>query len=311
MKYKVLELLEKSDGFLSGEQISEKLGVSRSAVWKHINSLKKAGYTIVSVPSKGYRIDFSPDSINPEKIKDSVSGKLYFFEKTESTNLEAKIAKDVTDRSVFLAETQTDARGRLGRKWLSAKGGIFMSIYLEPDIPPYNVSALTLVAGLAVSRVIEKSMIKWPNDVLLGSRKVAGILTEMSAEVDKVNYVVVGIGINVNTETFNIDLIRKATSLYIETGKKHSREDIINRILSEFWELYDEFLKGNFAKIRREYMRSCATLRKEVVILKGDEETVARAVDITENGELVVEKDGKRFPVNSGEVSVRGLLGYA
>lgn len=312
MKYRVLELLESSEDFISGEEISRELGISRSAVWKHINSIKKMGYTIVSVPSKGYKIEYAPDKINPKKVNISSTGKLYFFEKTSSTNYEAKAAENVPDRSVFLAETQTEGRGRLGRKWSSPKGtGVFMSIYLKPDIPPSKVSALTLVAGLAVQRAIEGSAIKWPNDVLLDSRKVAGVLTEMSAEMDKVNYVVVGIGVNVNTEAFNIDLIRKATSLYLETGKKWQREEVINRIMEEFWKIYDEFLSGNFAKIRREYMRVCATLRREVCIVKGEETIVARAVDITENGELVVEKDGKRFPVNSGEVSVRGLLGYA
>ena len=312
MIYKILELLEKSEGFLSGEEISEKLGITRSAVWKHIKSLKKAGYAVVSVPSKGYKIEYAPDKINPERIRKFVPGELYFFEKTASTNIEAKLSENAPDKSVFIAETQTDGRGRLGRKWLSSKdGGVYMSIYLKPDIPPYKVSALTLVAGLAVQRAIENTTIKWPNDVLFSGRKVAGILTEMSAEIDRVGYVVVGIGVNVNTEAFSIDLVRKATSMYLETGKKYERESVINSILENFWQIYDEFLKGNFAKIRREYMRCCATLRKEVVIIKNDEEIVARAVDITENGELVVEKDGKRFSVNSGEVSVRGLLGYA
>lgn len=311
MKFKILELLESGDGFISGEEISSKLGISRSAVWKHIGNLKKAGYSVVSVPSKGYKIEYAPERLNPEKIIDAVPGKLWFFEKTSSTNLEAKQANNVPDRSVFLAETQTDGRGRLGRKWVSSKnGGVFMSIYIKPDIAPANVSALTIVAGLAVHRAIENTTIKWPNDVLIGSRKVAGILTEMSAEIDKVNYIVVGIGVNVNTEVFNIDLITKATSMYLETGMKYKREDIICKILYNFWEIYDDFLRGNFAKIRREYMRVCATLRKEVVVLKAGEELIARAVDISESGELVVEKDGKRFSVNSGEVSVRGLLGY-
>ena len=139
MKYKILELLEKSEGFLSGEEISEKLGITRSAVWKHIKSLKKAGYAVVSVPSKGYKIEYAPDKINPERIRKFVPGELYFFEKTASTNIEAKLSENAPDKSVFIAETQTDGRGRLGRKWLSSKdGGVYMSIYLKPDIPPSN-----------------------------------------------------------------------------------------------------------------------------------------------------------------------------
>lgn len=311
MKYKILEILQSENGYVSGESLSKMLGISRSAVWKNINSLKKDGYQISSVQSKGYTLAFSPDMINPESLKKSVPGKVYYFKSTESTNIEAKSAKEVPDKSLFIAETQTGGRGRLGRKWSSQQGaGIYMSLYLTPEISAVDVSLITLVAGVAVSRSIKGSKIKWPNDVLLGDKKVAGILTEMTAEMDMVSKVVVGIGVNVNNEVFGIDLIEKATSLFRETGKKHSREKLLNTILDEFFALYEEFLEKGFSHLKNEYVKNCATLNRDVVILKKGEELFARAVDITERGELVVEIDGMTEIVNSGEVSVRGLLGY-
>ena len=311
MKYKILEMLKSADSFVSGEELSKKLGISRSAVWKNINSLRKEGFEINSVPSKGYILSFAPDRINPELLKKNVPGNVYYFNEVDSTNIEAKRAENVPDRSVFIAETQTGGRGRLGRKWSSPLGsGIWMSLYLEPEISACDVSKLTLVAGLSVCRAIKGSRIKWPNDVLIGDKKICGILTEMSAEIDRVNRVIVGIGVNVNNEVFGIDLIEKATSLYRETGKKHSREKLAADILSEFFELYDKFVEKGFDSIKEEYTKKCITLNREVIIIRNGQEMLAQAVDITENGELLVEVDGNRFIVNSGEVSVRGLLGY-
>ncbi len=311
MKYKILEMLKSADGFVSGEELSKKLGISRSGIWKNINSLRKDGFEINSVPSKGYVLGFAPDRINPEIIKKSVPGKVYYFNSVDSTNIEAKRAENVPDKSVFIAETQTGGRGRLGRKWTSPSGcGICMSLYLEPEISAGDVSVLTLVAGLSVCRAIKGSRIKWPNDVLIGDKKICGILTEMSAEIDRVNRVIVGIGVNVNNEVFGIDLIEKATSLYRETCRKHSREKLAADILSEFFGLYDKFLEKGFEALKDEYAKKCVTLNREVVIIRNGIEQSAYAVDITENGELLVEVDGKSFAVNSGEVSVRGLLGY-
>lgn len=311
MKYKILELLEESTGYVSGENLSKQLGISRSAIWKNINNLKKDGYEISSTPSKGYILAFSPDRINPEKLKKSVPGKVFYYQSVISTNMEAKGAENVPDKSLFIAETQTGGRGRLGRKWSSPAGtGIFMSLYLEPEISAFDVSLITLIAGLAVCRCIKGSKIKWPNDVLIKDKKVSGILTEMSAEMDRVGKVIVGIGVNVNNEVFGIDLIEKATSLYRETGRKHSREKIATDILDEFFVLYDEFLKSGFSHLKKEYVKNCVTLNRDVLIIKNDQEYAARAVDITERGELVVEYSGKTEVINSGEVSVRGLLGY-
>lgn len=310
MKYKILEMLKKYGGYVSGEKISEELGITRSAVWKHMNALKRDGYDITSCPSKGYVLDEAQDKLSPAQIAKHVPGKLYFYKSTTSTNDEAKRTKDAPDKSVFIAETQTAARGRLGRSWASRGNGLWMSIYLKPDIPPCNIAQLTLIAGIAVSRVIENSKIKWPNDILIDGRKVCGILTEMTAEADRITSVIIGIGINVNTETFSIDLIRKATSLYIETKVKQDRNEFAGRILDEFWSVYDEYVKNGFREFKREYKIRCTNIQRDVVVIKNGEEITARAVDINERGELVCMKRGDEFSVNSGEVSVRGLLGY-
>ena len=310
MKYKILELLKNSNGYLSGAEISDKLGITRSAVWKNINTLKKEGYNIKSLHGTGYVFDNLQDKLSPVRIEDCVPGELYFYSKVLSTNEEAKRKKDVPDRSLFLAETQTAGRGRMGRKWVSRGNGIWMSIYLKPDVPPCDIAQLTLLAGIAVSRVIKNSKIKWPNDVIMSGRKVCGILTEMTAEADRITSVVIGIGVNVNTETFGIDLVRKATSVYLETGKKADRNQLICEILTEFWEIYDEFRKNGFANLRREYKRRCVTLNREILIVKGDDVIKAYAEDINDRGELIAKTENSIMTVNSGEVSVRGILGY-
>ena len=310
MKYKILEML-KTDEYVSGEEISKQLGISRNAVWKHINALRKMGYEVNSVPSKGYRLEKQQDIINPEVLKAHVPGKVYYYEAVDSTNAVCKRTENVPDGSLFVSDTQTEGRGRLGRKWTSPKGcAIYMSLYLEPKIPVEKVSQLTLIAGMAVCRAIRSSRIKWPNDVLLNNKKICGILTEMTAEADRVNRVIIGIGINVNNELFTVDLIEKATSLYRETGIKYRRDKLICDITDEFKTLYEIFLNEGFSALKREYSLKCATLNRQVIIIRNGSEFEARAADIDENGGLIIEHDGLRETVTSGEVSVRGFLGY-
>lgn len=249
-------------------------------------------------------------NINPEKI--TVPGKVYYKEITESTNLDAKQTENAPDKSIFLADMQTNGRGRLGREWSSPKGcGIWMSILLKPEKEIADVSQLTLIAGLAVSRVINDTVIKWPNDVLVSNKKVAGILTEATLENGKIKHIIVGIGINVNNNNFPEELSDKATSIYIETGKMSDREKLIPDITKEFFAMYDEFLQNGFRVFKEEYTNKCATLNKEVYLVNNEEKRIAKAVGITDKGELIVELNGKEEIINSCEVSVRGLLGYA
>lgn len=249
-------------------------------------------------------------NLNPDKI--SVSGKVYYKKTTDSTNLDAKRAENAPDKSVFIADMQTNGRGRLGRDWSSPKGcGIWMSILLKPQGEICDISQVTLIAGLAVSRVIEGTSIKWPNDILMSNKKVAGILTEMSAESGKIKHIIVGIGINVNNKDFPEELKDKATSLYIETKSVAERESLISGITNEFFTMYDRFLTDGFSVFKEEYTDKCATIGKEVYLITDGEKRVAKAMGITDKGELIAESNGKTEIINSCEVSVRGLLGYA
>lgn len=312
MKQKILSILKNSPDYISGEQISNMLGISRTAVWKNINKLRSEGYEIESVTNRGYRIVKTPDIVSgllprTEFIGQNVS---YIYE-TDSTNQEAKRNFEMPDGTVFVSEVQNGGKGRLGRGWSSPAGvGIWMSILLKPDIPPGKVSAITLAAGLAVAEAIPGSGIKWPNDVVIGGKKICGILTEMSAEMERVNYVVTGIGVNVNIEEFPADISEKATSLLIETGERHSRADLAERILENFEAVYKRFLEKGFSGISREYKRYCVTLNKEVNIIDSNESVRAYAVDIDDDGGLIVEINGKKKVVTAGEVSVRGIYGY-
>ncbi len=316
MKEKILNILS-ANGYVSGERISRELGISRAAVWKHIKSLRESGYEIESVTNKGYRLVSSPDILTEYTVKNGLNTKfigqnIFVYPETDSTNNRAKAEYASPDGSLFIAEIQTGGKGRLGRGWEAPAGvGIWMSILLKPDLSPSDVSQITLIAGLAVCRAIGcGAKIKWPNDIVIGSKKVCGILTEMSAEMERVNYVVCGIGINVNIESFDRELAKKATSLLIESGIKYDRPEIIRRVLTEFELLYSDFLKNGLKNILPEYKRLCVTLNREVQVIYKHETIIAAAVDISEEGSLIVEKDGRKITVNSGEVSVRGIYGY-
>ena len=316
MKQRILDILKNADDFVSGEDISNKTGISRAAVWKHIKSLKNKGYEIDSVTNRGYRLVLSPDLITAEEITQNlntefIGRRLFIYDETDSTNERAKASGEI-EGSVFIAEVQNHGKGSRGRGWVSPRGtGIWHSILLKPDIPPSEVSQITLVAGLAVCRAIGMgAKIKWPNDIVIGTKKVCGILTEMSAETDMVHYVVCGIGINVNTENFDAEIKHRATSMYIESGEKQIRNDIIARELNYFEYYYKKFLEGGLGAILDEYKENCVTIGRDVTVIYKKENVTGKAVDIDENGALVVETTDGTIRVTSGEVSVRGIYGY-
>lgn len=317
MKQEILNMLQAADGYVSGERISQELGISRAAVWKHIKKFKADGYEIESATNKGYRLISLPDILTEHTIKNGLGTKfigqnVFVYHETDSTNSRAKENFSVPDGSLFIAEIQNHGKGRLGRSWEAPEGvGIWLSLLLKPRLSPTEVSQITLIAGLAVCRAIgNNAKIKWPNDIVIGSKKICGILTEMSAEINMVNFVVCGIGINVNTLSFDVELSQKATSLLIETGKKHSRADIVKRVLTEFELIYTDFLKNGLKNILPEYKSLCVTLNRDVQVVYKHETIIARAVDIDEDGSLIIEKDGEKLIVSSGEVSVRGIYGY-
>lgn len=319
-KEDILKLLRAEKGYVSGEKISERLGISRTAVWKHINSLKKEGYNISSVSRRGYIFKES-DILNADEIADrlkteKIGKEIVYISKTDSTNNMAKRNSEKGDGTVFVTDCQTAGKGRSGKEWLSAdSGGLFMSILLKPDLPPDSLSTMTLVVGLAVTKALrkltgEEICIKWPNDIVLNKKKLCGILCEMSAEVGMLNYVVCGIGVNVGNERFPKEIDKVACSIKSETGKNFLRSTVCAEILNTFEMVYKQFLTDGIASLIPEYKKYCITLGRDVTVIKRGESYNAYAADVNDSGELVVSTPGGTEALYSGEVSVRGLLGY-
>lgn len=325
MKSIILKILRQHDDYISGEEISKILGVTRTTVWKAIQQLKEQGYEIDSITRRGYKLCEAPDVVTAEEIKSVLKNnkfdyKIYGYEEVTSTNqlAKSKANEGVQEGAVFIAEKQTAGRGRLGKTWESPYGsGIWMSIILRPDISPQDVSGLTLVTGLAICKAIREvtglpAYIKWPNDIIINGKKVSGILTEMSAEVQRINYVVVGIGINVNIASFSKEIEPIATSLKLEGKQRYNRKDIIVSLLTIFEEYYNLYIRDcSLIAIIDEYKELCITLQNDVKIIEREGSYLATPIDIDKTGALIVEnKIGERKIITSGEVSVRGVYGY-
>lgn len=324
MRDKIIEIiLNNENEFISGEELSKQLGISRTAVWKHIKSLKEEGYEIESVNRKGYRLSQKPSdlltykNINHELNTQVMGKKIVHFDTIESTNDYAKkIAPDEEEGTIVISEEQTKGRGRLGRQWYSKSGdGVWMSIILKPDIAPYKAPFLTLIAGASIAKALNdlgvKTLIKWPNDVIINGKKLSGILTELSAEIERVNHVVLGIGINVKTMEFSQEICDIATSLHKECFHI-SRVDIVRSILREFEILYFEYVNNNSKEKTLDICRTySAVIGKEIYTLKGDERELVKCIGINEEGNLIIKtKDNCIKEVMSGEVSIRGGKGY-
>lgn len=325
MKKKILTLLKEQQGFVSGQDICEQLGISRTAVWKYINRLKEEGYEIESVTRKGYRLLQSPDFMTEEELcqylpEGILSGELCYYESIDSTNEEAKrkAALGAPDESLFFADNQTAGKGRRGRTWISPKGeDIFFSLLLRPDLPVSCASMLTLIAAMAAAEVSEKysgetCQIKWPNDIVLHNKKICGILTEMGLEMNEISYIVVGVGFNINRKEFPEEISEMGTSLFRETGKKIPRARFLADFIEGFMKRYHRFLREqNLASFVEEYESHLVNIGRKVKIIKKGQEKIRTALGINEKGELIVQdENGEKENVFSGEVSVRGLYGY-
>lgn len=325
MKAEILKMLRESDDYVSGQQICEKFGVSRTAVWKAINQLKEDGYEVEAVRNRGYHMIDSPDVITLEELTSQIdtvwAGKLvYYYDETDSTNIRAKRLGEegAPHGTLAVADQQNAGRGRRGRGWESPKGcSIYMSILLRPEIPPVKAPMLTLVMALSAAEGLKESTgldagIKWPNDIVLNGKKLVGILTEMSTEIDYINHVVIGVGINVNMTDLPEEIKGKATSLRLEMGQVVKRSPIIAAVMRNFEKNYSLFLETqNLEKMQEKYNSLLVNREKEVRILGGKEEYNAYALGVNKEGELLVRReDGTTEAVYAGEVSVRGIYGY-
>ncbi len=317
----VLELLRKSGNkYISGEEIAEKLGVSRTAVWKHIGDLRDMGYRILSQPRNGYILEEAPDLLLPEEINyglnTSVIGQnIIHFESIGSTNAEAKrlAAEGVPEGTIVAAEEQGSGRGRLDRSFFSPRGGIWFSVILRPGFLPQEAPKCTLMAAVSVAKAMEafgfSIGIKWPNDILHKGKKLTGILTEMSAEIDRINYIIIGTGINanINKAEFPPELQKTATSLQIIKGETIPRVKFFQSVLENMDELYKCAINQGFTPIMEEWRRLSATLGREVQVIGAgsDERFTGKAIDIDEDGALLIDTDTGRRRVVAGDVSIR------
>jgi BirA family biotin operon repressor/biotin-[acetyl-CoA-carboxylase] ligase len=295
------------------------LGVTRTAVWSRVEELRALGYEIEASPHSGYTLKSTPDLLHADDLMarlgaTSVIGRdIRVFETTTSTNdVVEKLARDgVKEGAVVFAEAQTMGRGRLGRKWSSPpRKGLWFSVLLRPDLQPMEATRVTVAAAAALRASIEscttvEARIKWPNDILVRGKKVAGILTEMSAELDHIRHVILGIGIDVNQLASDVpgDLSGRATSLRIETGRAWSRSELAVAVLRKMDENYREVQRGGFARIGEEWARHCSTLGERVVIRMGERTVRGTAESLDDAGALLVRTEhGRLERVVGGDV---------
>lgn len=325
MKEEILKMLRETDGYISGQELCNKFGVSRTAIWKVMKQLKEAGYNIEAQQNKGYHIVSAPDVMDAAELKSIwkpkwVGCEILYFDSIDSTNTKAQelAEKGYPSGTLVVADKQIAGKGRRGRNWESPSGcGIFMTLMLKPNINPNNASMLTLVSALAVAKALaditgKDAKIKWPNDIVIDGRKVCGILTEMSAQFDYINNIVIGIGINVNNSSFPEEISATASSLrLLSGGKKYRRAEIIEKIMEYFEKYYSIFLETeDLSALVNEYDAMLVNMKKQVKVLDPKEPFEGKAMGITKTGELIVDTWESRKLVSSGEVSVRGIYGY-
>lgn len=318
---KILSELRMNPNGVSGAYLADQLGISRAAIWAHIEELRGLGYEIEAGPHVGYRLVSAPDALHADDLlarlyRTKIIGRdIRVFEQTTSTNdVIEKLARDgVKEGVVVFAESQTKGRGRLGRKWVSpAYKGLWFSILLRPNLRPQETTQLTVASATALCRAIRSETglnpeIKWPNDILVGGKKVAGVLTELNAELDRVKYVILGIGVDVNLSAAELpgELRKAATSLKIEAGAAFSRADLATAILRELDNDYDRIITGKFAVLADEWEAQCQTIGCDVTIQIGNRRVQGRAESLGENGELLLRTEhGHLERISGGDVTV-------
>ena len=334
---KILTALRANADGVSGAEIAEQLGITRAAIWGHIEELRRLGYDIEAGPHFGYRLVSAPDALHADDLLARVAATppspiagvsaarasqpriigrdIRVFEQTTSTNdVMEKLARDeVKEGVVVFAESQTKGRGRLGRAWLSpARKGLWFSVLLRPDLRPPETTQLTVASAAALRRAIQSETglapeIKWPNDILIRGKKVAGILTELNAELDRVKHVILGIGVDVNLSLneFPAELRGTATSLKIEAGRTIPRPGLATAILRELDRDYARVCGNQFAAVADEWEAHCTTIGRTVTIRVGDRKISGRAESLGEDGALRLRTEhGHLERITGGDVTL-------
>lgn len=315
----ILRLLrEKAGQFVSGEEFSQSLGVSRTAVWKQVRQLRELGYTIEAVTSRGYRLTGTPDTLIPTEIQAGLETRLIgrevvYYETTDSTNLRAHDLGEAgaAEGTVVIADRQTAGKGRLGRSWISPPGvNLYASVLLRPSILPYHAPQLSFLSAVAVARAVEEisglaPSVKWPNDVLLRGRKIAGLLNEMSAETEGIHYVILGIGVNLNmrSEQFPADLRYPATSLALEKGEPVARAAFARALLRHLDSLYELYLEVGFPPVLKAWEAFFDLIGRQVEVDYQSRCVQGRVEGLDDDGALLLRlADGRAEKVLAGDV---------
>ncbi|MGB8658664.1 MAG: biotin--[acetyl-CoA-carboxylase] ligase [Candidatus Zixiibacteriota bacterium] len=312
-------LQQKQNTHVSTKDISQELGIHPYVIHQAIKELRRWNFKISSEKGKGYRLLESPDFLLPGEIRKNLNTnvlgkKVLSYRRVGSTNhLAFRLAESGADEgTLVVADEQTKGRGRMGRSWYSPPSlGLWMSLILRPDIPPFKAPGLSILAGLALAQAIEDlagldAKIKWPNDCLINGRKVGGVLLELSAELDRTNFVIAGIGVNVShlPDDFPKNLSSTATSIKMECGKEVPRIDVLNSFLTRFETIYLDFKKNGLAPQRQLIKKLSLLLGSQVTVKLGRERIEGIAEDIDDNGSLVVKAGKERRLVTAGEVTV-------
>jgi len=314
MQEKILDFLKRKQDYLSGDQISHRLGITRQALWKHIQELKNLGYDIVAVPHLGYRLISSPDRLFPFEVAQGletrfIGKKVYYFDGVPSTmNIAMELGiKGAPEGTLVLAEHQTKGKGRLGRVWFSPRyKGIYLSLLLRPKILPIEASILTLLAAVSICEAVKAitgvdTQIKWPNDILIHHKKLGGILTELNAEMDEINFVIIGIGLNVNNDKKT--LVKGAASLKEQKKENINRINLLQEILRRIEANYLSFKETGAHLVIEKWREHNITLGRRIKVYSHKEHIEGEAIDIDTDGGLLIRNDsGVIEKVMAGDV---------
>jgi BirA family biotin operon repressor/biotin-[acetyl-CoA-carboxylase] ligase len=298
----VIQFLKRTTDYVSGEEISRHLKLSRASIWKYIEEMRRDGYEIEAVPHRGYRLISCPNKLSHQEVlhglNTKIIGKEYHYHDSVLSTMDLAFQlgmKNAKDGTVVCAETQTKGRGRMGRGWVSPKGkGIYFSVILRPDMPPSQAPKFTLLAGVALSHAVKNitgivPKLKWPNDLMINNKKLAGILTELNSDMDCVKFIVIGVGINVNTPSSQLP--STAVSLKNETKKEINRVLLLQEIFRQFEKYYFQVREQGFDAVIKECKEISATLGTRIKLVDAGQEVEGQAIDIDNQGALIIRSD--------------------